>query len=116
MWLPREAGGAGGLGQFVLILKQQEATEQLYPGFSNLGLKYHPGHREKNLEWMKTAKHLLAVSKRQDRGPRHERAQLEPNSGISVTEEVGPQGLSEVCQCQDRHLRGHYRALAKQGS
>lgn len=23
---------------------------------SNLGLKYHPGHREKNLEWMKIAK------------------------------------------------------------
>lgn len=32
MWLQREVGRARGLRQFALILKQQEATEQLYPG------------------------------------------------------------------------------------
>lgn len=32
MWAQREGGRARGLGQFALILKQQEAMKQLYPG------------------------------------------------------------------------------------
>lgn len=32
LWSQREVGRARGLGQFALILKQQEAMKQLYPG------------------------------------------------------------------------------------